>query len=410
MYDLALSPGSLDADKLADYVMTHDTGVDVLLAPARPDQASAITIDLLRDVLVAARATYDFVIADTPPGFTAEVIATIDSSSDLVMVGTLDSLSLKNTKLGLETLGLMEYDTRKIQLVLNRADTRVGIRAMVERGWAPRRTSSFADRGPGWWRAISSCLSQPCRRSRAISLHSCGRSRPPAPRPNALERMLRAEVGRAARHPGALRAGGEQRPWHPRSRLAATKRRRSPPARSCSRLSARACSCSADRPGARGGADLPRHERGGRSKGSSTRSPTRTGWDLRGAKARLAEELVRRHDSATARSSASWPTTPSPRSWSTARARFVERHGQLQRADRPLPRRRAPAAHHRPIVAAASAGASTSHPDGRCPPARRLARQRDHPAARARRARCLTIRKFARTPPRARATWSTSAR
>ena len=43
------------------------------------------------------------------------------------MVGTLDSLSLKNTKLGLETLGLMDYDPKKIQLVLNRADTRVGI-------------------------------------------------------------------------------------------------------------------------------------------------------------------------------------------------------------------------------------------------------------------------------------------
>ncbi len=127
MYDLALSGGSLDADKLGDYVMTHDTGVDVLLAPARPDQASAITIDLLRDVLVVARSKYDFVIADTPPGFTAEVIATIDASSDLVMVGTLDSLSLKNTKLGLETLSLMDYDPKKIQLVLNRADTRVGI-------------------------------------------------------------------------------------------------------------------------------------------------------------------------------------------------------------------------------------------------------------------------------------------
>ncbi len=127
MYDLALSGGSLDADKLADYVMTHDTGVDLLLAPARPDQASAITIELLRDVLTVARKTYDFVVADTPPGFTAEVIATIDASSDLVMVGTLDSLSLKNTKLGLETLQLMDYDPEKIQLVLNRADTRVGI-------------------------------------------------------------------------------------------------------------------------------------------------------------------------------------------------------------------------------------------------------------------------------------------
>ena len=55
MYDLALSGGSLDAEKLDAYVMTHDTGVDVLLAPARPDQASAITIELLRDVYVVAR-------------------------------------------------------------------------------------------------------------------------------------------------------------------------------------------------------------------------------------------------------------------------------------------------------------------------------------------------------------------
>ncbi len=127
MYDLAVSGGGLDEEKLADYVMTHDTGVDVLLAPARPDQASAITIELLRDVLAIATRQYDFVLADTPPGFTAEVIATIDASTDLVMVGTLDSLSLKNTKLGLETLSLMDYDPQKIRLVLNRADTRVGI-------------------------------------------------------------------------------------------------------------------------------------------------------------------------------------------------------------------------------------------------------------------------------------------
>ena len=43
------------------------------------------------------------------------------------MVGMLDSLSLKNTKLGLETLELMGYDAAKIKLVLNRAHSRVGI-------------------------------------------------------------------------------------------------------------------------------------------------------------------------------------------------------------------------------------------------------------------------------------------
>jgi pilus assembly protein CpaE len=43
------------------------------------------------------------------------------------MVGTLDSLSLKNTKLGLETLELMGYERDRIRIVLNRADAQVGI-------------------------------------------------------------------------------------------------------------------------------------------------------------------------------------------------------------------------------------------------------------------------------------------
>jgi pilus assembly protein CpaE len=127
IYDLAVSGGSLDEDKLADYVTSHSSGVDVLLAPSRPDQASAITIDLLRNVYQVARHGYDAIIVDTPPGFTAEVIATIDSATDLVMVGMLDSLSLKNTKLGLETLDLMEFRNDRIKLVLNRAHSRVGI-------------------------------------------------------------------------------------------------------------------------------------------------------------------------------------------------------------------------------------------------------------------------------------------
>ena len=55
------------------------------------------------------------------------MIATIDVSTEICMVGMLDSLSLKNTKLGLETLELMGYETEHVTLVLNRADSRVGI-------------------------------------------------------------------------------------------------------------------------------------------------------------------------------------------------------------------------------------------------------------------------------------------
>jgi pilus assembly protein CpaE len=127
IYDLAKSGGSLDLEKLDSYLTTHSSGARVLIAPTRPDQASFVTVDLLRDVYATLRSHYDFVVVDTPPGFTPEVIASIDSSSHVCMVAMLDSLSLKNTKLGLETLELMGYDNAHVSLVLNRADTRIGI-------------------------------------------------------------------------------------------------------------------------------------------------------------------------------------------------------------------------------------------------------------------------------------------
>ena len=127
IYDLAKAGGSVDGEKIEDFLVVHSSGARVLMAPTRPDQAGAITVEFLREVYAALRASNDFVIVDTPPGFVPEVIASIDSSSHVCMVGMLDSLSLKNTKLGLETLELMGYDGERIKVLLNRADSRVGI-------------------------------------------------------------------------------------------------------------------------------------------------------------------------------------------------------------------------------------------------------------------------------------------
>ena len=87
------------------------SGAHALLAPVRPDQAAAITIPFLRAVFETLRSRHDVVIVDTPPAFTPEVIAAVDLSSDICLVGMLDALSLKDTKIGLETLAQMGYDT-----------------------------------------------------------------------------------------------------------------------------------------------------------------------------------------------------------------------------------------------------------------------------------------------------------
>ena len=127
IHDLATAPGTLDADKLGAYLVPHESGARVLVAPTRPDQAGLISVEFLREIYAILRGMCEFVVVDTSPGFSAEVISAIDASNEICMLGMLDTLSLKNTRLGLETLALMGYDPERIVLVLNRAGSRVGI-------------------------------------------------------------------------------------------------------------------------------------------------------------------------------------------------------------------------------------------------------------------------------------------
>jgi pilus assembly protein CpaE len=127
IYDLATSAGSLDGDKVDSFVSLHESGAAAMLAPIRPDHAAAIKVEFLHELFGILRGRYDFVIADTPPAFSPEVIAAVDTSSHLCVVGMLDALSLKDTKIGLETLAQMGRDQAATTLVLNRADSNVGI-------------------------------------------------------------------------------------------------------------------------------------------------------------------------------------------------------------------------------------------------------------------------------------------
>lgn len=127
IYDLVTAGGTLDGEKVESFAVGHPSGAAALLAPTRPDQAAVVTTSFLAQLLEVLRLRYDFVIVDTPPAFSPEVITAIDASSHLCLVGMLDALSIKDTKLGFETLQQMGYEADEITLVLNRADSSVGI-------------------------------------------------------------------------------------------------------------------------------------------------------------------------------------------------------------------------------------------------------------------------------------------
>jgi pilus assembly protein CpaE len=129
IHDLARVGGSLDAEKVEDFLTEHPSGLRALLAPTRPDRGGQINASFLSQLLTILRQTNAFTVVDTPAGFGPEVLATIDNSSDVCMVGMLDAFSLKDTKVGLETLAVLGYDLERVRIVLNRADSEVGLSA-----------------------------------------------------------------------------------------------------------------------------------------------------------------------------------------------------------------------------------------------------------------------------------------
>jgi pilus assembly protein CpaE len=55
------------------------------------------------------------------------VLAAFDASDQIALIATLDIPALKNLKLVIETLELLNYPRQKWRVVLNRADSRVGL-------------------------------------------------------------------------------------------------------------------------------------------------------------------------------------------------------------------------------------------------------------------------------------------
>jgi pilus assembly protein CpaE len=126
--DLVTTTGELDPDKLSGYVVTHESGMDILAAPLRPEDAELVTEDRIGQLIDVAKAAYDIVVLDTPPHFDATTLAALDRSDRLVLITTMDIPTVKNAKLALQTLNLLQYPRERIALVVNRPLARADIR------------------------------------------------------------------------------------------------------------------------------------------------------------------------------------------------------------------------------------------------------------------------------------------
>jgi Flp pilus assembly CpaE family ATPase len=126
--DLAASPGAVDVAKLEAFVSSDPkTGLDLLAAPRRPEEADVVGQTELAAMLEAARASYGAVVVDTGPLFDVAVLAALDHTDELLLVCNPEVTSLKNVRIGLETIDRLGFPRGRVSLVLNRLGARGGI-------------------------------------------------------------------------------------------------------------------------------------------------------------------------------------------------------------------------------------------------------------------------------------------
>ena len=124
--DAVSSIHRMDAALLKSLLIRHErSGLYVLPAPTEPAFADQVTPAALVQILQLLRTFCAYIVVDTPAHFTDVVLSILDESDDVVLVAGMDIPSIKNVKIGLQTLRLLDMSADKLKLVLNRANAKV---------------------------------------------------------------------------------------------------------------------------------------------------------------------------------------------------------------------------------------------------------------------------------------------
>lgn len=128
--DAAAAGTRLDPTLLQSLMVPHEpSGLMVLPAPIEPALAEKVSADDLRRIIEVLRTFCDHVIVDTPSTLNDVVLSLLDQSDEILLVSPMEVPGVKNLKLSLEILRLLETELSKIKLVLIQSGGKVGMEA-----------------------------------------------------------------------------------------------------------------------------------------------------------------------------------------------------------------------------------------------------------------------------------------
>jgi pilus assembly protein CpaE len=126
--DLAPRVDELDTEVVEDVLVEHNlSGIKVLTAPSRPEDAESVTGTSFGKVLEYFRRMYSYIVVDTSSTLTDVVLRAIDASDIVVLLATQDIPAINNARLFLDLIDVLEISRERVIFGLNRYDKRVAI-------------------------------------------------------------------------------------------------------------------------------------------------------------------------------------------------------------------------------------------------------------------------------------------
>jgi pilus assembly protein CpaE len=122
--DLLQRISELDAEVVGRVMVSHSSGVKVLLSSAQIELLGAVQPEPLRQILLQLQQMFEYVIVDTWPLIDETTLAILDAADRVVLVMTPEIACLRNTRLFLEMAESLGYPSSKIIAVLNREGAR----------------------------------------------------------------------------------------------------------------------------------------------------------------------------------------------------------------------------------------------------------------------------------------------
>lgn len=118
---------ALDAEIADRFLHQHSSGIEVLAAPLRTEQAEDISPDRFRTILGVLQTLYDYIIVDATISAFDTMLAALDVADLAIVLSTLDVVCLKDVSQVIEMFGKLRFPSHNITLVGNRFDERFSL-------------------------------------------------------------------------------------------------------------------------------------------------------------------------------------------------------------------------------------------------------------------------------------------